>query len=54
MQLWTGKQVFGVWLRPNKKCPVRVNFETTANTYNAKLKEGLMSSNDACTLLEGK
>eukprot|EP01094_Clydonella_sp_ATCC50884_P008876 TRINITY_DN1841_c0_g1_i1.p1 TRINITY_DN1841_c0_g1~~TRINITY_DN1841_c0_g1_i1.p1 ORF type:complete len:1514 (+),score=491.36 TRINITY_DN1841_c0_g1_i1:245-4543(+) len=46
MQLWTGKQVFGVWLRPNRRCKVRVNFETTAKTYNEKLKEGLMSTND--------
>ena len=34
MRLWTGKQVVGVLIRPNKECNVLVNLETRARTYN--------------------
>eukprot|EP00123_Amoebidium_parasiticum_P015656 comp23089_c0_seq2/m.37076 comp23089_c0_seq2/g.37076 ORF comp23089_c0_seq2/g.37076 comp23089_c0_seq2/m.37076 type:complete len:1220 (-) comp23089_c0_seq2:406-4065(-) len=36
MQLWSGKQVFGVLLRPNKKSPVLVNLRTPGRTYTKK------------------
>lgn len=35
MRLWTGKQVIGVLIRPNKECHVLVNLETRARTYNS-------------------
>lgn len=31
--LWTGKQVFGVLMRPNKECPVKVNLEAKGRSY---------------------
>ena len=47
MQLWTGKQLFGVLLRPNRKSNVRVSFETAGKTYSNK--ENIMCKNDGCT-----
>ncbi|KAI9818667.1 MAG: hypothetical protein M1826_001348 [Phylliscum demangeonii] len=31
--LWTGKQVFNVLMRPNKKCPVLVNLDAACRQY---------------------
>jgi DNA-directed RNA polymerase III subunit RPC1 len=35
VQLWTGKQVFGMILRPNKQVNVLVNFETKEKNYSS-------------------
>uniref|UniRef100_A0A1A9ZK19 DNA-directed RNA polymerase subunit n=1 Tax=Glossina pallidipes TaxID=7398 RepID=A0A1A9ZK19_GLOPL len=32
-KLWTGKQIFSLLLRPNKKCPVKVNLITKGRNY---------------------
>ena len=34
-QLWTGKQVFSMMLRPNRDSPVRVNFETKEKNFSS-------------------
>lgn len=31
--LWTGKQIFNVLMRPNRKCPVRVNLDAKCRDY---------------------
>lgn len=31
--LWTGKQVFGLLLKPNKKCPIKANLRTKGRAY---------------------
>ncbi|XP_049812819.1 DNA-directed RNA polymerase III subunit RPC1 [Schistocerca nitens] len=35
MALWTGKQIFGLILRPNKKCPVKANLRTKGRAYTS-------------------
>lgn len=42
--LWTGKQIFGLLLKPNKHSNVNVNFETKEKNYSAKEKH--FCSND--------
>lgn len=32
-RLWTGKQIFSLILRPNKKCPVKANLEAKGKAY---------------------
>jgi DNA-directed RNA polymerase III subunit RPC1 len=39
VQLWTGKQIFNVLMRPNKASGPRVNLEARCNTYHAPKKE---------------
>ncbi|KAF2405268.1 DNA-directed RNA polymerase III subunit RPC1 [Trichodelitschia bisporula] len=39
MRLWSGKQLFNVLMRPNKKCPVMVNLEAECREY--KLRPGV-------------
>lgn len=34
--LWTGKQVFSVMMRPNKRCPVKVNLDAKCRAYKAR------------------
>ena len=34
-ELWTGKQVFSMMLRPNKNSPVLINFETKDKNYSS-------------------
>ncbi|XP_063217430.1 DNA-directed RNA polymerase III subunit RPC1 [Bacillus rossius redtenbacheri] len=34
MALWTGKQIFGMILRPNRKCPVMANLRTKGRAYS--------------------
>ena len=34
--LWTGKQVFGMLMRPNKQSPVRVNLDAKCREYKAR------------------
>lgn len=31
--LWSGKQVIGVILRPNKKCQIKINLRTKGKSY---------------------
>ncbi|KAJ3093173.1 hypothetical protein HK102_003581 [Quaeritorhiza haematococci] len=33
VKLWTGKQIFGVLMRPNKQSPVKINLETNCRTF---------------------
>ena len=32
-QLWTGKQIFGLMLRPNQACPIKANLVTKGKSY---------------------
>ena len=34
--LWTGKQVFSVLMRPNKKSPVKINLDAKCRSYKAR------------------
>ena len=34
-QLWTGKQIFGLMLRPNKRCNVKANLVTKGKSYTS-------------------
>lgn len=34
--LWTGKQVFSVMMRPNKKSPVKINLDAKCRAYQAR------------------
>ena len=34
-QLWTGKQIFGLMLRPNKACRVKANLVTKGKSYTS-------------------
>ncbi|KAK3350192.1 hypothetical protein B0T25DRAFT_261974 [Lasiosphaeria hispida] len=43
-QLWTGKQIFNVMMRPNKKSPVLVNLDAKNKVY--KKKEGELPDMD--------
>ncbi|KAJ1560256.1 hypothetical protein HK096_009426, partial [Nowakowskiella sp. JEL0078] len=43
VQLWTGKQIISVLLRPNKSCPVLINLETKCR--NQIKMEGLTNAN---------
>ena len=33
MALWSGKQVVSIMIRPNKKCPVKMNLRTKGKSY---------------------
>ena len=33
VRLWTGKQVFDVWLRPNRACNVRISLDAACRAY---------------------
>lgn len=35
-QLWTGKQIFSVLIRPNKDCPVKINLDAKCREYRAR------------------
>ncbi|RHZ25524.1 hypothetical protein DYB37_005703, partial [Aphanomyces astaci] len=37
IRLWTGKQVFSLLVRPNRRCPVKVNFELKERNYTTNL-----------------
>ncbi|PSN52693.1 DNA-directed RNA polymerase III subunit 1 [Blattella germanica] len=43
--LWTGKQIFGLILRPNKKCPVKANLCTKGRAYTSNEE---LCINDSC------
>ncbi|XP_046612722.1 DNA-directed RNA polymerase III subunit RPC1 isoform X1 [Neodiprion virginianus] len=35
VELWTGKQIFSLILKPNKKCPIRANLKTKGRAYTS-------------------
>ncbi|RLO03525.1 hypothetical protein DYB28_001540 [Aphanomyces astaci] len=37
IRLWTGKQVISLLVRPNRRCPVKVNFELKERNYTTNL-----------------
>ena len=43
--LWTGKQIFGLILRPNKKCLVKANLCTKGRAYTNNEE---LCVNDSC------
>jgi DNA-directed RNA polymerase III subunit RPC1 len=45
MQLWTGKQIFGVLMRPNRTSGPRVNLEARCHTYHAPKAEHFIGFN---------
>lgn len=54
VRLWTGKQVFNVLMRPNKKSPVLVNIEAKCATHQAA-PSGMapdMSPNDGWLVIQ--
>jgi len=46
MQLWTGKQLISVVLRPNQHCPIKINLRTKGKNYTGADEE--MNPNDTC------
>ncbi|KAF4525074.1 hypothetical protein B566_EDAN001988 [Ephemera danica] len=38
-RMWTGKQVFSVLLKPNKKCPIKCNLRAKGKPYKGTLEE---------------
>lgn len=46
MELWTGKQLFSVLVRPNAKTRVFVNLVVTEKNYNKKADIGSMCPTD--------
>lgn len=46
IELWTGKQLFSLILRPTKDCKVLVNFETKDKNYRSDLKLKHFCPND--------
>lgn len=44
-ELWTGKQIFSLILRPNKKCPIRANLKTKGRAYTSNEE---LCINDSC------
>lgn len=46
MELWTGKQLFSVLVRPNAKTRVFVNLVVTEKNYNKKADIGSMCPSD--------
>uniref|UniRef100_A0A8C7K2E8 DNA-directed RNA polymerase subunit n=1 Tax=Oncorhynchus kisutch TaxID=8019 RepID=A0A8C7K2E8_ONCKI len=49
MTLWTGKQIFGLILKPSKACPVKANLRTKGKQYSGKGED--LCSNDSCEFL---
>lgn len=43
--LWTGKQIFSLIIRPNKKCPVQANLRTKGRAYTSNEE---LCINDSC------
>jgi DNA-directed RNA polymerase III subunit RPC1 len=46
LELWTGKQLFSMILRPNKKCPVKCNLRAKTKPYKGNEEE--MTYDDSC------
>ena len=45
VQLWTGKQLFGLLMRPNSSCPVKANLRTKGKAYTSGEE---LCINDSC------
>lgn len=48
VKLWTGKQIFSLLLKPNKKCPVKINLKAKGKNYT---KNEDLCSNDSFIIL---
>jgi DNA-directed RNA polymerase III subunit RPC1 len=48
VELWSGKQLFGVLIRPSRKSHIRVNMETPSKNY--KSKATYMDPNEGCIM----
>lgn len=48
-KLWTGKQIFSLILRPNKKCKIFSNLKAKGKSYSNRNEEFCVQ--DSCTLL---
>ena len=44
-QLWTGKQIFSLILKPNKACPIKANLKTKGRAYTSNEE---LCINDSC------
>ena len=49
VSLWSGKQIFSLILRPNPKCPIKVNLRAKGKDYSRKGEE--MCNNDSFLLV---
>lgn len=45
IKMWTGKQIFGLIIRPNMECPIKANLRTKGKAYTADEE---MCINDSC------
>ncbi|KAG4093895.1 RNA polymerase III largest subunit Rpc1 [Neocallimastix lanati (nom. inval.)] len=52
VRLWTGKQIFSILLRPNKKCPVRVNLETKNKSFTKPKGPAHMCPSDGFIIIQ--
>jgi len=50
-ELWTGKQLFSVILKPNKNYKIIVNLKNKSKTYNSKKDAGIFCPNDGFVLI---
>uniref|UniRef100_A0A674E453 DNA-directed RNA polymerase subunit n=1 Tax=Salmo trutta TaxID=8032 RepID=A0A674E453_SALTR len=50
MTLWTGKQIFGLILKPSKACPVKANLRTKGKQYSGKGED--LCSNDSFVVIQ--
>ncbi|XP_071250702.1 DNA-directed RNA polymerase III subunit RPC1 isoform X1 [Salvelinus alpinus] len=50
MTLWTGKQLFGLILKPSKDCPVKANLRTKGKQYSGKGED--LCSNDSFVVIQ--
>lgn len=46
-QLWTGKQIFSLILKPNNKCEIKANLRTKGRAYTSNEE---LCINDSCEL----
>lgn len=44
-ELWTGKQIFSLIMRPNEACPVKANLKTKGRAYTSNEE---LCINDSC------
>jgi DNA-directed RNA polymerase III subunit RPC1 len=49
MQLWTGKQIISVIIRPNEKSPIKLNLRAKGKNYNGIGEE--MNPDDTCKFI---
>ena len=46
VRMWTGKQIFNLMIKPNKKCHVNVNLEMKEKNYDTKADAKHLCKND--------